>query len=674
MKAIKITDLASHPISYTEFAGRVIFGGRVPTRFEPGNSYNSGDYAYLVNDGELEVWRCTQRGTYLEITSVSWVRATIPNIVADLLKYLDIMVPDSDADYDTMKCFDCRTLFTTIKSGNTNIPVTLSKDMRLNPQLMELFVDGLFFDRTMYTISDNGKVVLNTAVSSDKDVVIIYRDPMNSIAGLIDCCERTLTNIEGFSDVYPLPDIPLYTGSYPDYTFYVDGKLLPDTAYEVMTTDDLEGYTGSYEGTVIKIAEFITISGELDSFDGDLYVSKTILKPDSKVVCRIIYSASSKMDVMSMNIPMSMNTKNKYKFNIYDSFYYNEDDEIVLMTDKYGPITQKELSCTDTTLTITNEDKPLNNSGGIETIMQQQTRLSGTCNKFIKNFTGPDSDGSYYTLFNNSWCKIANIGNVSFGAASLGITNNADSSGSFVLSNNETVYIMDSDDGNSLICTPYLDTGDMTNIIDLGIPSADISKKKYAAIVDDILYVFISGTQIRKVDLSTGIVTIDDASLQYDFMDNGCYNLVVIDGIIYGITSVTSDTMTVLAINSKNLSSQNIITINFTKYTGSIFASMCVLNHILYIYLDGANILISYSPKDNSYSTTNYAFDIGGDLSSLYYDDFIHQYLLEDYTSYECILMEFNNELGLIRQCDVAYSQYSFNTQHPVPITPDIPS
>lgn len=73
VKLVKIQDNTSRQLTNIELLMNTVFGSGIPTKFIPGNSYNSGDKVYVENsDGSISIRECITPGIYFDTDNSGW--------------------------------------------------------------------------------------------------------------------------------------------------------------------------------------------------------------------------------------------------------------------------------------------------------------------------------------------------------------------------------------------------------------------------------------------------------------------------------------------------------------------------------------------------------------------------------------------------------------------------
>ena len=78
MRLNKVSSIIERGISGDELASQFIFGGKLPTKFNPEKTYKRGDMVYVVDNGVVTIYQCLKGGDYEEVEeSPEWTKPVI---------------------------------------------------------------------------------------------------------------------------------------------------------------------------------------------------------------------------------------------------------------------------------------------------------------------------------------------------------------------------------------------------------------------------------------------------------------------------------------------------------------------------------------------------------------------------------------------------------------------
>ena len=192
MRLVKLQDSSTRAITGLDLLMKFGFGNSTPTEFISGNTYESGQYVYQLNDkGSFDLYLCVESGRYDKITNQGWAYASISSLINQTST--DKVVVSEAVSVDTGDIYD--TEYLTLNSDN----VTISDDYIVNVNMtvkdgdrLELYVNDKFISnqdwtiepvmRDLYQITMTKHIVIN-------DLVLIHKHKKHINANLIGYCE-----------------------------------------------------------------------------------------------------------------------------------------------------------------------------------------------------------------------------------------------------------------------------------------------------------------------------------------------------------------------------------------------------------------------------------------------------------------------------------------------------
>ena len=195
MRLVKLQDRSVRAVTGLDLLMKFGFGDSIPTEFISGNRYESGQYAYTINEkGTLDIYRCVESGVYNSIGQ-GWVYATIASIVKDNSSNTQYINPMVDNDYNG-EIYD--TVYYTLNSDNVSIinEYIINVEMNLNDgDRLEVYINNKYISnlewvmepikKNVYQIVPNVHVAIN-------ELAIIHRKKRYVNANLV-----------GYSELHP---------------------------------------------------------------------------------------------------------------------------------------------------------------------------------------------------------------------------------------------------------------------------------------------------------------------------------------------------------------------------------------------------------------------------------------------------------------------------------------
>lgn len=83
MKINKLCSIIERGITADELVSQYLFGGNLPSKFDPTNAYKLGDLVYIVDKGVLTIYQCMKDGIYDDIVNdPDWTKPVIDEVTS----------------------------------------------------------------------------------------------------------------------------------------------------------------------------------------------------------------------------------------------------------------------------------------------------------------------------------------------------------------------------------------------------------------------------------------------------------------------------------------------------------------------------------------------------------------------------------------------------------------
>ena len=311
MKLVKLQSISKRPVSNTELLTKYVFGDKFPTKLTTNKYYNAGDYVYNISSsGELQLYYCTESGTYDVITDDGWVTSTIPSIVQNVVnnyitennilggdttnitingssssgngfdntgtkinpKYLDVNTYIGNPDgyqYVNYEHDD-------IEASASDSSATAKLPFKYDPNLhhVEIFADGyrLFESNGDFTINGNNVTITNNKITPNSKISVNVFNKFDDGSKLVYNVEIKASNVN-ISDKQCIITIPLsreYIEKSLIFNIYYSNRYITEEYYIYSYNSDTQEYAITIDLTKCK---FIPNSATKNDFIADFMMS-----------------------------------------------------------------------------------------------------------------------------------------------------------------------------------------------------------------------------------------------------------------------------------------------------------------------------------------------------------------------------------------------------------------